>query len=376
MIGVDRPDHCFCHFCRGRFFMISRLRKRIGFTLIELLVVIAIIAVLIALLLPAVQQARESARRTQCKNNLKQLGLANHNYYDVFLTFVYRQGGGVQAGGMPDAFDQNYFSACSGLVHLLPYVDQAPRYSSIMGLAATNWASLRPWDANRPFSVDLPAFLCPSDILSGNGNPGRNNYRFCAGEFGKRHRESRDALQWGGEKPIKGMFGVDSSVKMGEILDGTSNTIMMSERCQGLNDRRNEIVGGVGKPAGGMDDGFIDPLNSGNTANMDTLAARCSTNITNNLYTNPKVNELPGDRWGDGGYYFVGFSTLLPPNGPSCIHDDWDRQHAIITATSRHTGLVHILMADGAVKVASQNIDKLVWRGLGTRAGGETISDF
>ena len=91
---------------------------------------------------------------------------------------------------------------------------------------------------------------------------------------------------------------------------------------------------------------------------------------------NPKVNELPGDRWGDGGYHFVGFSTLIPPNGPSCIQDNWDRAHSIITATSRHTGLVHVLMADGAVKGANQNIDKLLWRALGTRANGETISDF
>jgi len=343
-------------------------RKRFGFTLIELLVVIAIIAILIALLLPAVQQAREAARRTQCRNNLKQLGLALHNYHDNFKTFPYREGGdrdGVIHG--------NYFEVASGLTHLLPYIDQAPLFNQIMQQAAAT-PGLRPWDNNPIFRVDLPAFLCPSDVLSSN-NTGRNNYRFCQGPWGRRHRVADDALQWGGENQIRGMFGVSSKVNISDVLDGASNTIAMSERCQGLGDRREEVVGGVGYFAG-MNDGYVDGLAAQTVANWNQLEQDCRSTVVNGVYTMPKTGELPGDRWSDGGNFYVGFSTLMPPNSPSCMQEYWDRAHMVMSATSRHTGIVHVLMADGAVKPASNNIDKNLFRALGTRAGGETASEF
>ena len=345
-------------------------RRRFGFTLIELLVVIAIIAILIALLLPAVQQAREAARRTQCRNNLKQLGLTLHNYHDNFRVFPYRQGGNNTGN-----WDDNFFEVASGQVMLLPYIDQAPLYNNIMSQAATNNA-LRPWDNNPLFRTDLPAFICPSDILASN-NPGRNSYRFSAGPWGKRHRVNYDAIDWGGERPIRGMFGCCSSVKVSDVLDGTSNTVMMSERCMGQGDVRNEVVGGVGlMPA--MNDGYVDPLDPANNAHLDQIERDCKAVVVNGVYPAGqfKTGELPGDRWSDGGYFFVGFSTLMTPNSPSCMQEYWDRSHAVLSATSRHTGLVHVLMADGAVKGASNNIDKLLWRGLGTRAGNETITDF
>ena len=341
--------------------------RKLGFTLIELLVVIAIIAVLIALLLPAVQQARESARRTQCKNNLKQLGLSLHNYHDTHKVFPFRSGGGVDN---INNFDQVFLSNISGLGMLLPFIDQAPRYTSIVALPS----SARAWDGNVLYTQDIPAFICPSDVPVGGVAGGRNNYRFSAGDFGKRHREARDALQWGGENPIRGLFGVCSKVSMAQILDGSSNTVMMSERCQGMQDRRNELISGIGTPS--MNDGVIDPLTPGNQAHMDQLANICNSTVANGVYTSFYNNEIPGQRWIDGGYFFVGFSTLIPPNGPSCMDGGWDRNHNVISASSRHTGLVQVLMADGSVRNASSNMDRLLWRAAGTRAGNESVGEW
>ena len=370
----------------------TKLLRRCGFTLIELLVVIAIIAILIALLLPAVQQAREAARRTQCRNNLKQLGLAHHNYHDNFKMFPYRQGGNCQAPGPHVGVDWSHMLYCqlSGQVQLLPYIDQAPLYNQIATLAMTlpaNTNGVHPWDNRPEFRIDIPAFICPSDVKEATNNAGRNSYRLSAGPVGWRHRVPIDAntwdgatsTGWSGERPIRGLFGCNSSVGVSDVLDGTSNTVMMAERCMGQRDFRNEVIGGVGRPPGGMDDGFMDGLFGDQTAtqaDMDAAETRCRAGVTNGVYSMPKNNELPGDRWSDGGYFFVGFSTLMPPNSPSCIHDDWDRQHAFISATSRHTGIAHALMGDGAVKGVSSNIDKLLWRAVGSRAGGETIGEF
>src|SRR6185369_16613349 len=146
-------------------------RQRSGFTLIELLVVIAIIAVLIALLLPAVQQAREAARRSQCKNNLKQVGLALHGYHDTFLRFPAMRGGpDLQRGG-----------DFVGFISILPQLDQGPLYNSITGTAYQN-----PWNAIPGWQAQLPVLMCPSEGIPAitdqpTNNLGQRNYHFCVG---------------------------------------------------------------------------------------------------------------------------------------------------------------------------------------------------
>ncbi|MCA9083190.1 MAG: DUF1559 domain-containing protein [Planctomycetaceae bacterium] len=336
-----------------------------GFTLIELLVVIAIIAILIALLLPAVQQAREAARRTQCKNNLKQLGLALHNYHDVFNGLPLRAASPVGRDWL------SFNETMSGHVALLPYLEQAPRYQQIMDKAATTTAlSFTPWSGDTMIRQDIPAFLCPSDTLAPRS--GRNNYRFCLGKWGWRQRVPRDTSEWGGTQRNDGMFGANFSCNFRDILDGTSNTIAMSERVQGGNDA-GDILEGVGTN-GTLNDGWGDARSAETPAQLDELVALATSlvdPVTKRFTSFKPYGEIPGERWSAGGVYFTGFSTTAPPNSPAVMQENWDHSHMMIPASSRHTGIAQVLMGDGSVKAASENIDKGVWRGLGTRNGKE-----
>jgi prepilin-type N-terminal cleavage/methylation domain-containing protein len=338
-----------------------------GFTLIELLVVIAIIAILIALLLPAVQQAREAARRTQCKNNLKQLGLAIHNYHDVF------NGMPMRAASVVGRDWYSFNEKSSGLVALLPYVEQAPRYQQIetRTTTAAPGDSFTPWSGDTMIRQDIPGFLCPSDTLCPRS--GRNNYRFCVGQWGWRQRVPRDTVEWGGVARSKGMFGADFSCNFRDIIDGTSNTICMSERVQGGSDA-SDILQGVATN-GTLNDGWGDARSAETAADLDALVALATSmvNPTTRKFTSFKpYGEMPGERWSAGGVYFTGFCTAAPPNSPAVMQDNWDHSHMMIPASSRHTGIAQALLGDGSVKAASENIDRGVWRALGTRNGAET----
>ncbi len=348
-------------------------KSRDGFTLIELLVVIAIIAVLIALLLPAVQQAREAARRTQCKNNLKQLGLALHNYHDTYRIFPARQAGsGANAGS---ASVGSFRGRLSAFVALAPFYEQGNIYEQI----TNDVPQQAPWN-DMPYWRESPEMLrCPSDAEGGppaGADRGKTNYAFCSGDDTANPENGTypDNLI---SRSSRGIFGVYRGSKMGDIMDGTSNTIAMAERF---------------RPTGSASLGMISTTGA---ANPLTCRAQYdgSTRTLNGAYT---ADTAPGFRWGDGASYFAAVNTILPPNQASCFSggrmDHWGPGY--FTASSRHSGGVQVLMADGSVQFVSESIDAGdqsatppgensgsispygVWGGMGTRAGGEVTSSL
>ena len=340
----------------------SRLKRRIrpGFTLIELLVVIAIIAVLIALLLPAVQQAREAARRSQCKNNLKQLGLALHNYHDTAQVFPMMRGSG----------GYSYYNAV-GWIGMLPYLDQSALY---MQIGDAHNTSVYSWTTTFvPFQTSLPVFSCPSDPTanqsSGSVAPVKTrSYRMCVGDTINDN--------FGGQSN-RGLFGYISKNSMASITDGTSNTIAMSEHVIG-------VVGDTTNAKAWVAQGVTG---------YDTNPSVCMATAVNGRYpTSQSIMRADfTNMWTDGSTHCAAFTTVLPPNSPSCGFSTNYVSWELVSATSYHTGGVHALMADGAVRFISDNINTGtltaanvssgaspygVWGALGTKSGGETLGEF
>ena len=363
--------------------------RKSGFTLIELLVVIAIIAVLIALLLPAVQQARESARRTQCKNNLKQLGLAVFNYHDTYNLFPFSS----MINGGPGGQRQ------SALVAILPYIDQAPLYNLAQnGTTAAarngttnyfnnNWV---PWDTNHVVpTTKIPAFLCPSDGDSQQQSPlWGTNYGTCRGDTVWDYTP-----QWNGNggRGLRGMFvggqGVSGTRSVRDVTDGLSNTIAMGEMIkakQGANNIRT----------GAMSVAF-------NQSTLRSNPAVCFTDLAANAVagTITTPTQWRGLRWADGNCQYSGITTILGPNKINCpSNDGGDSGDGLMDPSSLHTGGIQALMGDGTVRFISENINAGnptltnpanggsgapsgpsvygVWGSLGSINGGETVSDF
>lgn len=366
-----------------------KIAKR-GFTLIELLVVIAIIAILIALLLPAVQQAREAARKTQCKNNLKQIALALHNYHDSYRQFP--------PGRMTPSRGQNVGMPCwyghlSPLYHILPYIDQGNTWAQL----DQNNTRVRlgsPLCIANAFvrNLALPAYMCPSDPRH---TPGinTNSYRgnWGAHIYGGRH--------WGnniGTDPIYtpraaaaidgalgGSFGDEEGIAIGKFADGTSNTVLYSERTIGTPDRTTINTGNYFyRTSGGNIITTSDPNNTPASVLAACTAAFAAEGTDPNNYRTD-YGWTSGDdpawyysSWQHGAYnHVLGPNSSQPDCGCGSIPDD-EHEVALMSARSYHTGGVHTALADGSVKFTSDSIDLGVWQAVGTRAGGELVGDW
>lgn len=359
--------------------------KHRGFTLIELLVVIAIIAVLIALLLPAVQQAREAARRSQCINNLKQFGLALHNYHDVFGTFPARRGGSNETIAN-DANRQfaNYLRL-SAFVPLLPYYDQANLYKEISAPLRSGTFTFRAggpaaWYGSAspvypPWGVQIPMLLCPSDNVPivGSRNA-RNSYAFSLGDWIQSHNANNTQG--------RSIFGCQMCVRMRDVLDGTSNTIAMSERTWGGN------LGIIN--AAGHDQRTATFVS---ISNLNINPGQCRATTTGGRFITGRIKARFGALWTDGQAERVAFNTVLGPNSPSCVNDanaNADSNGGILAPSSRHTGGVNVLFTDGAVKFVTDHINTGnlaareatgnapspygIWGALGSRSGSEPLT--
>ncbi|SFH57201.1 DUF1559 domain-containing protein [Planctomicrobium piriforme] len=372
--------------------MKSSIRKRRAFTLIELLVVIAIIGILVALLLPAVQQAREAARMSQCRNNMKQLGIAIHNYHDAFGMFPYARGGTSHPDGGTINKTANNATRASGYIGLLPFLDQAPLYniiSSSQTFNGTSYVAFGPCPSSRtygtydypPFMTQIPALQCASSqVIETNVFGGTTNYAFCWGDNNRSITGSETvSARQGVRNNKRGLFGLQQCRKMRDIPDGSSNTVAFGEIATSNNP--NSIRGGVALSRG------TDPAYNLNISCQGQ--GDRATGLLNNAGTNA---NLRGNGWANGISSYTGMATVLPPNSPHCLQSGNDHSDGQSPASSWHSGGgANVLLADGSVRFISENIDvgnqalrdlKVgptpfgVWGSLGSIAGEEIAGEF
>jgi len=327
--------------------------NRPGFTLIELLVVIAIIGILISLLLPAVQSARESARRASCTNNLKQLGIALHNYHDIFKYFP----------GVRDT----YPFAFSAHAHLLPYCEQQALYNQIDFTGKFGATSTYKGVNAVPAVVPVPIFNCPSDqgsVPGGNGATagvvfGGNNYVTCTGTG----FDTATGVINGNYVTADGLFVLANStgghpIGMRDVRDGLTSTAAFSESTYG-----NGLAALSPTPAS------LDPMLLAIDINGSAMdPATCAATTT---YTGQR-----GDRWINGGYLSTAYNHYLLPNSKSfdCLNSA--NNYGLKGARSWHPSGINMTNADGSVRFVSETISAFTWKALATRAGKEAVGEY
>jgi prepilin-type N-terminal cleavage/methylation domain-containing protein/prepilin-type processing-associated H-X9-DG protein len=351
------------------------MKQRKAFTLVELLVVIAIIGILIALLLPAVQAAREAARRSQCTNNLKQMGIALQNFHDTHKRFP-------TATRDPLLVDSQYRDyrdnrhRWSYITVLLPFMEQGPLYDEFI---SNHLGKTVPWSGNTLTRAKIATIMCPSDPgISTVGNTmSRTSYHCNRGDFWLDY-------DWYECRGVMGN-GERKTVNMAAIKDGTSNTMAISE-----------VVIGVDGGTQSNPEGIATGTGTGNALVPQTCKDRLGPNgmLTGSVQGG---GWQKGFRWADSHSCYSQFHPILPPNSPSCGNtgESW----ALITASSHHPGGCNAVFLDGSVHFISETVDSGdpnmipgnlpnpparpqdytgpslygIWGSLGSAAGGEAV---
>ena len=378
---------CGCFITKESSVSNHKMRSQ-GFTLVELLVVIAIIGILVGLLLPAVQAAREAARRMSCGNNLKQIGIALHNYESAYKQLP-MQGAGTDIGwntAPGNGTAPNWWSGyntfnywrLSALVGMTPFMEQGAVWDKISTPSQETTSGNPPptpsgfWPAMGPspdrieyvpWTIEIPTLRCPSDPGSGLPSLGRTNYAMCMGD-------SHWRSQHGGQRPgntstgvkqdyathsnaaNRGVFVQHKGMKFRDVLDGLSNTIAIGEIATDLGDldsrtrAKRHPSGQPGQntirmnPNTCQEIGMLDP---------DRPLFWVSGGIE-------PVTKGRGFRWADAQAMQTQFHTIAPPNKPLCIPHD-SNGPSIMTASSRHPGGAHVVMGDGAVTFVTDSIE-------------------
>jgi prepilin-type N-terminal cleavage/methylation domain-containing protein/prepilin-type processing-associated H-X9-DG protein len=346
-------------------------RRRRAFTLVELLVVIAIIGILIALLLPAVQAARESARRAQCVNNLKQLGLAVHNYEGTYKRLPPSR---LYLPNRPPPLTSNTTGErWSHLSRLLPFAEQDTGFELID-------FDLHPGHNNNipARSVKPPFFLCPSDSLSklnppGNQGYGKTNYRGNAGSYTLNDNDNNGTNN-GIFLPAKDVdyakrFQFASfGIRMADVLDGTSNTALFSERLVGDSSNTTNTPRSDWFQLGTPDPGV---------KNNYTIYRNACLALTPPAPSSANQDSKSGHNWSDPGTLASRYNHVVPPNNKSCCQSvsngDCGDDHGATTATSNHPGGVNLVMVDGSVRFVKQSVSANIWEAAGGRNDGMTL---
>jgi prepilin-type processing-associated H-X9-DG protein len=337
--------------------------------LIELLVVIAIIAVLISLLLPAVQSAREAARRAQCTNNLKQLGLACHNYISSFQVLPFGKGASYNITVPGTVF----YARWSAHSQLLLFIEQGNLFNSInFNLApetpgmAGDVPFMPPFqNTNRENATasrtQVATFLCPTDPTQPQGGwGGANNYlgnmQTWACDLGDQNPSTVAPNEM-----VQGLLYFQSSVKIASITDGTSNTILFSEKNRG---------NGTRDP-----DARSDSLITTTSTDMDSTYLNC----TNTPLTALRLTHAQGASWVMGEMCCTLYNHVSTPNTKTCAglgfaNNNMANMPMQVPPSSYHPGGVNCLFADGSAKFIKNSTSLQTWRALGSRNGNEVIS--